>query len=951
VNDEVAMQRCGKARALWALLCAGVTLSAAGCDSDNQSRDSQERDVRTGKYCLSAPGLTVGYALDEGSGLTATATDASPAHVTGRLTSDSLWGDGRFGKGLVLTGGNAYVDLGNPDALHITGSLSVSAWIKSSVQPVDDAVVVSKREITESGFQLDTTRDTGMRTVGFKLTSPTGDPMYRYGATPLQANTWYHVTGVFDAQAREMHVYLNGMLDDGMLTGTVANAQGDSSQNVTIGRRPGVTGFEFIGSVDEVRLYSRALTAAEALADSTTSVGDGTPNASDAGMSPATPTTPMQGFQNEILATGLTLPTCLKFLPDGRMLVAELAGKILVLPAPYTQPDAKPFLALTNVGIAGVQQGIYDFAFDPDFAKNHYYYVFYTAGTPNHDRLSRFTADALLTGTDTGSERILYEDPQDAHAEHHGGAIVFGNDGMLYFTTGEAFDPPVAQSLSSPRGKLHRMFPDGTAPNDNPFFDGDGPNVDTIWALGLRNPYRAFYDAPSGRLYIGDVGGNDKMTSLEELNQGEKGANYGWPDCEKGDCGKPLLTAAVYDYPHSGRDACITGGFVYHGKQFPSSYVGSYFFADYTQNWIRRLTFDANGNVDKVYNVEPEDGSADGPYGDIVYLAEGPEGALYYVDLGYSDVGEAFGISKIRRIRYIQNNETPKAVAAGKPLSGPTPLTVTFSSAGSGSASGQAVVYAWDFGDGTTSSEANPQHIYTKPGAYVVRLKVSNGAGESLASPLAVTAGTPPTVRVTSPADGSMFVAGDKITFEGAVTGDDADLPLAGYTWNIDFMHDGHVHPFLTMTGVKSGEFTIPTSEHDFSGDTRYRITLTVADASKLMGKASVSVWPSKVALTFTTSPEGLTIYLDGIARPTPLNYDTVPNYVHTLDARDVVTPEATYKFLAWSDAGERSHTIVVPEKGANFSVGFTPIYGVAVPGRDDVAGAGSRDDDMPACQ
>ena len=99
-------------------------------------------------------------------------------------------------------------------------------------------------------------------------------------------------------------------------------------------------------------------------------------------------------FQNDVLATGFDLPTNIEFLPDGRMLVAELQGTILVLPPPYTQPDPTPFLQLTNVGSAGVQQGLYDIALDPSFVSNHYYYVFYTAGTPNNDRLSRFTANA-----------------------------------------------------------------------------------------------------------------------------------------------------------------------------------------------------------------------------------------------------------------------------------------------------------------------------------------------------------------------------------------------------------------------------------------------------------------------------------------------------------------------------------------------------------------------------
>src|SRR5262249_22040649 len=112
-------------------------------------------------------------------------------------------------------------------------------------------------------------------------------------------------------------------------------------------------------------------------------------------------------FQNEILATGFTLPTAIKFLPDGRLLGVGRAVTIKVLPAPYLTPDPTPFLQLTNVGSAGVQQGIYDIALDPNFATNHYYYIFYTAKTPNVDRLSRFTANAALTGTVAGSEFVI----------------------------------------------------------------------------------------------------------------------------------------------------------------------------------------------------------------------------------------------------------------------------------------------------------------------------------------------------------------------------------------------------------------------------------------------------------------------------------------------------------------------------------------------------------------
>src|SRR4029077_9233280 len=119
----------------------------------------------------------------------------------------------------------------------------------------------------------------------------------------------------------------------------------------------------------------------------------------------------------------------------------------------------------------------------------------------------------------------------------------------------------------------------------------------------------------------------------------------GWPNVE-GTSSNPAFTNPLYSYAHNGRDAAITGGFVYHGTQFPSTYQGSYFFGDYAQNTIKRLTFDANGNVNGVFNFEPANGAVDGPTGDIVYLTQGPEGDLYYVDLGVSDVTGEIGASK-----------------------------------------------------------------------------------------------------------------------------------------------------------------------------------------------------------------------------------------------------------------------------------------------------------------
>ena len=100
-------------------------------------------------------------------------------------------------------------------------------------------------------------------------------------------------------------------------------------------------------------------------------------------------------FQNEVLATGFDLPTSIEFLPDGRMLVVELHGVIKVMSPPYTQASPTPFLQIANIANTGVQQGIFDVALDPNFTSNHYYYVFYTANSPNRDRLSRFTANCI----------------------------------------------------------------------------------------------------------------------------------------------------------------------------------------------------------------------------------------------------------------------------------------------------------------------------------------------------------------------------------------------------------------------------------------------------------------------------------------------------------------------------------------------------------------------------
>ena len=577
--------------------------------------------LRSATVAYGAPaGLVAAYSFDEGIG--PTVGDASGNGINGTISGATWTTAGRYAGALSFNGSSSFVDLGNPAPLRITGSMTWSAWVLATGTPADDGQIIAKSTGNSGsiGWQLKTSPDTGPHTFGIGV-SPNGNSItQRFSTTVRNLNTWYHVAGVYDAAARTLHVYVNGVLDDGVLLGTVPASQFDPAQNVIIGRRSG--GFHFQGRIDELRVYNTALTQAQIQADMNTPVtpqGDSTPptvainspvagdqvrdvvnvvagatdNVSVSGVqffvdgvstggedstapyelswdtlgSPNGPHTltarvrdaagnttlsaPVNvnvantgSFHNEVLATGLLLPTSIDFLPDRRMLVAELPGRVDVLPAPYTQPDPTPFLQLTNVG-TNAEQGLQDIALDPDFATNHHYYVFYTLGSPRRDRLSRFTANASLTGTIPGSEFVLYQDPQVAGLDHHGGAICFGNDGKLYFTTGDEVDTPAAsQSLTSPRGKIHRINKDGTVPTDNPFYDGTGPNVDSVWALGLRNPFRAYYDAPTGRFYIGDVGGNDYTTAQEEINLGARRRQLRLADL-RGNLRIPLSGAAV----------------------------------------------------------------------------------------------------------------------------------------------------------------------------------------------------------------------------------------------------------------------------------------------------------------------------------------------------------------------------------------------------------------------
>ena len=202
---------------------------------------------------------------------------------------------------------------------------------------------------------------------------------------------------------------------------------------------------------------------------------------------------------------------------------------------------------------------------------------------------------------------------------------------------------------------------------------------------------------------------------------------------------------------------------------------------------------------------------------------------------------------------------------------------------------------------------------------------MSDGTNTALSAPLSILAGNRPTRNHHwGQPMASTFRAGDVITYSGSATDiEDGTLAASAYTWKIDFLHEGHVHPGAPIPGVTSGTLTIPTEGHDFSGNTRYRITLTVTDSSGLQSSTVGLAFPEKVNLTFDTTPPGLTLYVDGIAHTGPFVYDTLIGFHHTIEARNQTIGGNTYTFASWSDGGAQQHTITVPSTSQSFTATY----------------------------
>jgi hypothetical protein len=185
--------------------------------------------------------------------------DRSGNNLTGTIVGASWTTGGKYGNALSFDGSTSYVDLGDPTALQLTGSMTLEGWVKAAANPGDDGEIVAKSD--GPGWQLKTSPDTGVHTFGAKVTSTSGAGGWRYSTTVRALNTWYHAASVYDATAGTLTVYVNGVADNGTLRGAIPPSEVNRTVNANIGRRTG--GFYFNGVIDEIRIYNRALSQPE----------------------------------------------------------------------------------------------------------------------------------------------------------------------------------------------------------------------------------------------------------------------------------------------------------------------------------------------------------------------------------------------------------------------------------------------------------------------------------------------------------------------------------------------------------------------------------------------------------------------------------------------------------------------------------------------------------------
>ncbi|MFJ2211469.1 ThuA domain-containing protein [Streptomyces sp. NPDC101062] len=419
---------------------------------------------------------------------------------------------------------------------------------------------------------------------------------------------------------------------------------------------------------------------------------------------------------------------------------------------------------------------------------------------------------------------------------------------------------------------------------------------------------------PDARAAVADRGPEGTV----EYNRITKAGNYGWPYCTgsntpfndydfatgtsgpKFDCANlvndspnntglrelpPATTATVwYAYSASSRFPELgTGGgapmsgpvYAYdpdntYPSKFPAYFEGKWLVYELTRTWFKTFSFQEKDQTFTDPRFPPvkagELQSINGVFGDMKWNQPfdadfGPDGALYVIDFGLGSGTGRGGSNEgsgVYRIDHVGDNRLPDAKTTATPDTGAAPLTVKFSSAGSGLPDDRPVGYAWDFdGDGTTdSTEPNPSHVYRDTGRFTARLTVTGPGGLTALSVQEITVGnTRPVVTIQQPPNGGMFSFGDTIPFtvkvkdrEDGTTGRGGGIDCARVVVQSQLGHDSHLHPLDNYTGCAGEIVTDAGDSHGPGQNLYYGITARYEDQGgadgvpALTGSASLTL-------------------------------------------------------------------------------------------------------------
>ncbi|HEY8573774.1 PQQ-dependent sugar dehydrogenase [Phenylobacterium sp.] len=365
----------------------------------------------------------------------------------------------------------------------------------------------------------------------------------------------------------------------------------------------------------------------------------------------ASDTDPANGMIDAVrVASGLASPVFAASPPGDphRLFVVEQReGRVRIVDLNTGTVQGDAFLDLPNSSLSGgSEEGLLGLAFHPQYAANGRFFVYLTNAQGNVEVREYLRGDADHADAGSGRVVLTFTHP---FSNHNAGWMAFGPDGMLYIASGDGGsggDPQNnAQNPDSLLGKILRIDVDGDAfpgdpnrnyaiPAGNPFA-GATPGADEVWHLGLRNPWRASFDAATGELYIGDVG-QGQREELDWAAAGQGGLNFGWRFKEgfqpHNGTAPAGLTDPVLDYDRTTPNysgVAVTGGYVYHG---PGGANGLYVFGDFATGYIWTVKV-VNGVAQDFLNRNGQIVVSGGDLDQISSFAVDGSGRLYVIGL------------------------------------------------------------------------------------------------------------------------------------------------------------------------------------------------------------------------------------------------------------------------------------------------------------------------------